>query len=142
MSKKAFLLAVLIGLFAAPALAHLVMYMYPGQFSITTESPSLVLYVDGEKYANVTTLDWNGFTRKEGETVTYYCTAEVLNNGTIPLTVYLIVENEPTGVTHTWTPNGTLLDPTQTVAANLEITVTPACSDGTYTAFTYYLYGS
>ncbi len=141
MSKKAFLLVALTGLLVGAAAAHLVTYMYPGQFSMTTETSSLVLYIDGAKHGNLTTIDWGSFTRAEGETVTYYYLAEVLNNGTTPLTVYLMVENEPTGVTHTWTPNGTLLDPTEIASADLEITVTPACPDGTYSAFTYYLYG-
>lgn len=131
--------AAFIGLVLA---AHVVMYMYPSIGTIITETPALTLYIDDEPYANSTLLDWGNITRGPDETVIIYCNATALNTGAKPVTVYLIVTDEPPGVSHTWNPaNGTLLVAGASVQSDLEITVTPAAIDGTYSMGTYYLYG-
>lgn len=129
--KKALIILVaiivmfIVGLVAVGPLLY--QYFYPQQ--ATVEAVDFEVYLDDTLISNNTLIDWENV--RAGEEY-YYENLTVRNNGTIDITVFLIVEGLPADWTETWNANATTLAPNELAQGPLNLTVSVSAAQGVY----------
>lgn len=128
MNKKTLIIwiGILAAVFAVGILAAslVVEYIYPQ--SATVQAITFAVYVDTVPWANNTNIPWGNVVPD----ATYTKNLTVVNNGTVPVTVYLFVSGLPAGWTETWAANGALLAPSEVAYADLTLNVPVGASLG------------
>ena len=102
-------------------------HQYPQNGNVVpTPALTIQCYLEDEVWTNGTAIDWGDICADN----TYAYNFTVKNTGNVNATVTMTITGLPSGWTETWLGNNTILQPAETISADLTLYVAVDASEG------------